>query len=201
MLTIHTDGRGRAYAVRGEWIAAVGDLDTLTAAFPAARLRRWPGILTAGLVNLYGPELLDHAYHPDPREADTLGTEPLTGPALDALRPDDTRWGASARRGVQRMLAHGTVAVAGSPTRPAVAAAVRRSGIGTVGRLGEPQGPASLDPFACGIPADFAPDRQEGSAARFAVFDVKDEGELAERGASGTCVATVVEGRIVYRRR
>ncbi|MEV7285563.1 hypothetical protein AB0O01_13520 [Streptomyces sp. NPDC093252] len=200
MLTIHADGRGRAYAVRGSRIAAVGDLDALTAAFPAARVRRWPGLLTPGLVNLYGPELLDHAYHPDPREADALGTEPLTGPALDALRPDDTRWGASARRGLQRMLAHGTVAVAGTPTRPAVVAALRRSGLGIAGRLGAPRGPASLDPFACGAPPEFAPAREEGSAARFAVFDVRDEGELAERGA-GTCVATVVEGRIAFRRR
>ncbi|MEU9333311.1 hypothetical protein AB0D49_09115 [Streptomyces sp. NPDC048290] len=200
MLTLHADARGRAYAVRGAWIAEVGDLAALTAAYPAARVREWPGLLTPGLLHLYGPELLDHAYHPDPREADELGTEPLTGPALDRLRPDDARWGASARRGIQRMLAHGTVAVAGAPQRPPVVTAVRRSGIGVVGRLGEPTGPAALDPYACGVPAEFQPERQTGSAARFAVFDVRDEAELGERGAR-VCVATVLEGRIVYRRR
>ncbi|MFE4668274.1 hypothetical protein ACFRI7_03755 [Streptomyces sp. NPDC056716] len=200
MLTIHADGRGHAFAVRGEWITAVGPVAELLAGHPGARLREWPGILTPGLMNLYGPELLDHAYHPDPREAADLGTEPLTGDALAALPMDDTRWGASARRGVQRMLAHGTVAVAGAPTRPPVEAAVRRSGMGVVGRLGAPEGPPSLDPFACPPPVEFPPEREPGSAARFAVFDVRDAGELAERGA-GTCVATVVAGRIVYRRR
>jgi predicted amidohydrolase YtcJ len=46
----------------------------------------------------------------------------------------------------------------------------------------------------------FAPPRERGSAARFAVFDVPDEDALAERGAAA-CVATVVAGRLVYRRR
>ncbi|MGV9627719.1 hypothetical protein [Streptomyces sp. NPDC003487] len=77
---------------------------------------------------------------------------------------------------------------------------MRRTGLGVVGRTGRPQGPASLDPYACGAPVEFAPEREAGSAARFAVFDVRDEWELAERGAA-TCVATVVAGRLVYRRR
>ncbi|MFJ6654896.1 hypothetical protein ACIQNG_00785 [Streptomyces sp. NPDC091377] len=200
MLTIHADSRGRALTVRGEWITAVGSLAELTAGEPRARVREWPGILTPGLLNLYGPELLDGTYHPDPREADALGTAPVTGDALAALPMDDARWGASARRGIQRLLAHGTVAVAGAPVRPAVITAVLRSGLGVVGRLGEPGGVPSLDPFAGPFPAEFAPDREPGSAARFAVFDVRDESELAERGA-GTCVATVVAGRLVHRRR
>ncbi|MFJ5261587.1 hypothetical protein ACIQAC_14110 [Streptomyces sp. NPDC088387] len=200
MLTLHADARGRAYAVRGEWIEAVGSLAELTAALPTARVRQWPGILTPGLINPYGPELLDHAYHPDPREAPELGTEPLTGDALAALPMDDARWGASARRGLQRMLAHGTVAIAGTPARPTVAAAVRRSGIGVVGRLGDPGGVPALDPFAGGRPADFPPPREAGSAASFAVFDARDETELSARGAA-TCMATVVAGRLVYRRR
>ncbi|MGW1952271.1 hypothetical protein ACWCPI_05820 [Streptomyces sp. NPDC001920] len=201
MLTIHADSRGSALAVRGAWIADAGPLAELVAAHPRARVRQWPGILTAGLVNLYGTELLEETYHPDPREADELGTEPLTGDALAALAMDDARWGASARRGVQRMLAHGTVAVACESVRNrAVRDAVHRSGLGVVGRLGRPGGAASLDPYACGMPAEFATPREQGSAARFAVFDVQDEAELAERGA-GTCVATVVAGRLVYRRR
>ncbi|GAA3053546.1 hypothetical protein [Streptomyces glomeratus] len=201
MLTIHVDSRGRALAVRGEWIADAGPLEEVAAAHPPARVREWPGILTSGLVNLHGTELLEEAYHPDPREADRLGTEPLTGDALAALDLDDVRWGASARRGVQRMLAHGTVAAACEPLRNrAVQDAVRRTGLGIVGRLGRPAGIPSLDPCACGLPLEFPPARERGSAARFAVFDVADEAELAERG-SGTCLATVVAGRLVYRRR
>jgi hypothetical protein len=82
----------------------------------------------------------------------------------------------------------------------AVRDAVHRSGLGVRGRIGRPEGPASLDPYACGTPPEFAPPREQDSAARFAFFDVRDEEELAERGA-GTCVATVVDGRLVYRRR
>ncbi|MFH0516512.1 hypothetical protein ACHBTE_04965 [Streptomyces sp. M41] len=201
MLTIHADSKGRALAVEGAWIAGAGQLTELSAAYPRARVRQWPGILTPGFVNLYGTELLEETYHPDPREADALGTEPLTGDALTALAMDDTRWGASARRGVQRMLAHGTVAAAFEPMRNrAVRDAVHRSGLGVRDRLGRPDGPASLDPYACGTPPEFAPPREPGSAARFAVFDVQDETELARRGA-GTCVATVVDGRLVHRRR
>ncbi|MEZ3177300.1 hypothetical protein KYY02_00805 [Streptomyces pimonensis] len=201
MLTIHADSQGRALAVDGAWIARAGFLEDLLADRPRTRVRRWPGILTAGLVNLHGDELLEEAYHPDPREADELGTEPLTGDALASLPMDDARWGASARRGVQRMLAHGTVAVAcGELRNRAVRDAVHRSGLGVVGRLGRPGGTAALDPYACGLPVTFAEPREPGSAARFAVFDVPDEAALAARGA-GTCVATVVGGRLVYRRR
>ncbi|MFI5687711.1 imidazolonepropionase-like domain-containing protein [Streptomyces sp. NPDC051636] len=201
MLTIHADSRGRALVVQGEWIAAVGSLEELAAAHPRARVRTWPGILTPGFVNVYGNELLEQTYHPDPREADDLGTEPLTGEALTMLVLDDTRWGASARRGIQRMLAQGTVTVACEPFRNrAVKDAVRRSGIGTTGRLGRPGDVPSLDPFGSARPPMTAIERQQGSAARFAVFDVRDEAELAERGA-GTCVATVVAGRLVFRRR
>jgi cytosine/adenosine deaminase-related metal-dependent hydrolase len=201
MLTIHADSRGRALAVKGAWIAEAGPLEELVAAHPRARVRQWPGILTPGLVNMHGTELLEEAYHPDPREADELGTEPLTGDALAALAPDDARWGASARRAVQRMLAHGTVAAACEELRNrAVRDAVHRSGLGVVGRLGRPGGVPSLDPYASGGPVQFAPPRERGSAARFAFFDVPDETALAERGAA-TCVATVVDGRLSYRRR
>ncbi|GHA14263.1 hypothetical protein ACFOOM_04075 [Streptomyces echinoruber] len=201
MLTIHADSRDHAVAVEGEWIADAGPLRELVAAHPHARVRTWPGILTPGFVNLHGDELLEQTYHPDPREADELGTEPLTGDALTALALDDARWGASARRGVQRMLAHGTVAVACERLRNrAVQDAVRRSGLEIVGRLGHPGGVPSLDPLASGLPPEVPPARERGCAARFAVFDVRDEAELAERGA-GTCVATVVAGRLVHRRR
>ncbi|MFB7332644.1 hypothetical protein FNH09_05065 [Streptomyces adustus] len=191
-----------AVLVDGRELAAVGPYEELAAAHPTARVRRWPGLLTPGLVNPYGPELLERAYHPDPREADELGTEPLTGAALAALAPTDTRWGASARRGVQRMLAHGTVAVAGELARPAVLDAVRRAGLLTVARPVPPAGAPSLDPLAGAgslAEAGVGPLLPAGVAA-FAVFDVPDEATLLERGAA-TCVATVVAGRLVHRRR
>ncbi|MGW0332329.1 hypothetical protein ACWD0J_10740 [Streptomyces sp. NPDC003011] len=201
MLTIHADARGRALVVEGAWIAGAGTLAELVAAHPGARVREWPGILTPGLVNPHGTELLEQTYHPDPREAAELGIEPLTGDAAAALLEDEARRGASARRGVQRMLAHGTVAAACEDLRSrAVRDVVRRSGLAVVGRLGRPGGAPALDPCASGLPVQFAPPRERGSAARFALFDVRDEAELAERGAS-TCVATVADGRLVYRRR
>ncbi|MGW2823283.1 amidohydrolase family protein [Streptomyces sp. NPDC001443] len=191
-----------AVLVDGRELAAVGPYAELAAGHPTARVRRWPGLLTPGLLNPYGPELLERAYHPDPREADELGTEPLTGEALAVLAPTDTRWGASARRGVQRMLAHGTVAVAGELARPAVLDAVRRAGLLTMERPVPPAGAPSLDPLAgAGSLAEVgvAPLLPAG-VATFAVFDVPDEATLLERGAA-TCVATVVAGRLVHRRR
>ncbi|MEV6958978.1 hypothetical protein AB0M97_07190 [Streptomyces sp. NPDC051207] len=216
MLTIHTAGLllagdrrpplpGGAVLVDGRRIAAVGPYEELAAAHPAARVRTWPGLLTPGLLNPYGPELLERAYHPDPREAAELGTEPLTGDALAALPMTDARWGASARRGVQRMLAHGTVAVAGDLARPAVRDAVHRAGLTTGPRPGPPAGPPGLDPLAGrslaeAIALPLAPAGAAGQDATFAVFDVPDEAALRARGA-GTCVATVLAGRLVHRRR
>ncbi|MCN9241291.1 hypothetical protein NGF19_10910 [Streptomyces sp. RY43-2] len=214
MLTIHaadlliTGDRERPSLVRGAVLvdgrvcAGIGPYEDLAGAHPAARVRRWPGLLTPGLVNPYGPELLERAYHPDPREADELGTEPLLDEALAALPMTDTRWGASARRGVQRMLAHGTVAVAGEPSRPAVRDAVHRAGLGLRARSAAPAGRPSLDPLAGRTLADalVSPFPPEGADATFAVFDAPDEAALAERGA-GTCVATVLAGRLVHRRR
>ncbi|MEU5366985.1 hypothetical protein ABZ354_26550 [Streptomyces sp. NPDC005925] len=198
---------GGAVLVDGRAVAAIGPYEELAAAHPAARVRRWPGVLTPALLNPYGPELLERAYHPDPREADALGTEPLTGDALAALPMTDARWGASARRGVQRMLAHGTVAVAGDLRRPAVRDAVRRAGLTAGPRAAQPTGPPALDPLAGGrslsevvllpLPPAGAVAARE---ATFAVFDVPDEAALSARGA-GTCVATVLAGRLVHRRR
>ncbi|WP_432055984.1 hypothetical protein [Streptomyces sp. bgisy022] len=226
MLTLHAadlvvPGGGRpavpdgAVLVDGRVPAAVGPYATLAAAHPAARTRRWPGLLTPGFVHPCGAALLERAYHPDPREADELGTDPLTGDALAALAPTEARWGASARRGAQRLLAHGVVAVTGPLRRPAVVDAVRRAGLGVLpgpggpggtggsGVPGDCDGPAVLDPLAGRrSPASVAaPPLVAGDGtATFAVFDVPDEAALAARGA-GTCVATVLAGRLVHRRR
>ena len=64
MLTIHTadlliPGGGRsplpggAVLVEGRRIAAVEVYEDLAAAHPTARVRRWPGVLTPGLVNTH----------------------------------------------------------------------------------------------------------------------------------------------------
>ncbi|WP_112470268.1 hypothetical protein [Streptomyces triticisoli] len=194
---------GGAVLVDGRVLAGLGTYQELAAARPQARVRRWPGLIAPGLVNPYGPELLEQTYHPDPREAEELGTEPVTGAALASLPMTDARWGASARRGVQRMLAHGTVAVAGELRHPAVVDAVRRAGLTVEERFGDPTGPPALDPLAGRSLADavlmpLAP--LDGMDATFAVFDVPDEAALAVRGAA-SCVATVLGGRLVYRRR
>ncbi|MDQ0992376.1 hypothetical protein [Streptomyces sp. V3I7] len=199
MLTLHLAELSPEVAVLvdGASLAAVGPYEELAAAEPRARVRRWPGILTPGLLNPYGPELLEATYHPDPREADVLGTEPIGGArAREIFRGDPARLGASARRGVQRMLAHGTVAVAGELRSPAVVDAVRRAGLVTGRRPDRLPGPAALSPN----PLILLPRLVPGGPARFAVFDVADPAELVRRGA-GTCVATVVGGRLVYRGR
>ncbi|WP_435272677.1 imidazolonepropionase-like domain-containing protein [Streptomyces parvulus] len=185
-----------AVLVDGAHLAAVGPYEELAAAHPGARLRRWPGILTPGLLNPYAPELLEQAYHPDPREADRLGTEPLFGERARALLDSSpSARGASARRGVQRMLAHGTVAVAGELRGRGALDAVRRAGLALAGRPATLPGPAAFSP----VPLVLLPALAAGKPARFAVFDVPDRAALVREGASA-CVATVVGGRLVHRR-
>ncbi|MEV6197581.1 hypothetical protein AB0M19_34910 [Streptomyces sp. NPDC051920] len=199
MLTLHVaeQSSGTSVLVDGAVVAAIGPYEELAAVRPQARVRRWPGILTPGLLNPYGPELLEATYHPDPREADALGTEPIGGERARAIfRADPARLGASARRGVQRMLAHGTVAVAGELRSRAVVDAVRRAGLAVGRRPDRLPGPAALSP----VPLVLLPGLEPGGPARFAVFDVADRAELVRRGA-GTCVATVIGGRLVYRAR
>ncbi|MFK8912255.1 hypothetical protein ACJA3G_35205, partial [Streptomyces sp. YS-3] len=95
MLTIHAPSEGDAVLVEGDRLAAIGPYESLAEACPAARVRRWPGRLSPGLADPSGVELLERAYHPDPREADALGTEPLLPPPFPL---DDARRGGSARR-------------------------------------------------------------------------------------------------------
>ncbi|MFE5484973.1 hypothetical protein [Streptomyces sp. NPDC056527] len=216
MLTIHTADvvlpglghdpvPGGAVAVRDAEIVAVGPYEEVAAANPEARVRRWPGVLTPGLRQWHGHWLLTRVYHPDPREADELGTAPVMGPAFDALAPDAARMAGSVRRGIQRMLAHGTTHVGLGP-RSAVRQAVGRAGLREVPNapvLAPPvwDGP-DLDPFVEGHDLDGTVHGplQVGEPADLAVFDVADEADLVARGAS-TCVATVLGGRLVFRRR
>ncbi|MGW0564180.1 hypothetical protein ACWDZ4_27145 [Streptomyces sp. NPDC003016] len=217
MLTIHAAdlvvpvagepiARG-AVAVDGTTVVALGPYEDVAAARPAARVRRWPGVLTPGLRNDRGGFLLEHTYFPEePGEFDALGPDPLTGAALAALRMTEARWGNSARRCTQKLLAHGVVAVTGPLGIAAVRQAVRRAGL-TVGGGAADDAPATasgagLDPLAGGAPlaSVVAHPLAVGSRADLAVFDVPDEAALRARG-TGTCVATVLGGRLVHRRR
>ncbi|MGV9453594.1 amidohydrolase family protein [Streptomyces sp. NPDC003635] len=215
MLTMHTaplvlpvgaepvpDG---AVVVDGDRVAAIGPYAEVAASWADARTRRWPGVLTPGLRQSHGRWLLLRCYHPDPREADELGTEPITGAALAELAPDAARMAGSVRRGLQRMLAHGTTHV-GGPFPDAVRQSVARSGLREVPepwRQAPPvgDGPA-LDPFVEGydLHGTAHGPLTVGAPADLAAFDVPDEATLIAKGA-GTCVATVLGGRLVYRRR
>ncbi|MGW0910882.1 imidazolonepropionase-like domain-containing protein [Streptomyces sp. NPDC002784] len=194
-----------AVVVDGDRVAAIGPYAELAASFGSARTRRWPGVLTPGLRQWHGRWLLTRVYHPDPREADELGTEPVTGAALDALAPDAGRMAGSVRRGLQRMLAHGTTHL-GGPFPDAVRQSVVRAGLREVPepwRSAPPVGDGpDLDPFAEGsdLPGTVHGPLTVGGAADLAVFDVPDEAALRAKGAR-TCVATVLGGRLVYRRR
>ncbi|MFI7326273.1 imidazolonepropionase-like domain-containing protein [Streptomyces rubiginosohelvolus] len=198
-----------AVAVDGDRIAALGPYEEVAAAHPAARVRRWPGLLTPGLRQDRARELLTRCYHPDPREAHELGELPLWGEEFERLAAtmDTTRRAGSVRRGLQRMLRHGTTHLAGpfGADDPALRTAVARSGL--VVRIAPSpvpvrEGVLDLDPFAAG--GDLARTAHGpltvGGRADLAVFDVPDEAALYG-GGPRPCVATVLAGRLVHRAR
>ncbi|KAF4410933.1 MULTISPECIES: hypothetical protein [Streptomyces] len=212
MLTIHrvrglsfTHGEAArpghdALVVEGDRIEAIAPYEVMLAVYgDRARVREWDGVLTPGRHEPDAPALLEHTYHPDPREAGELGTEPLTGDALTALPMTDTRWGAGARRGLQRLLAGGTTSLAGPFTRPAVRAAVARSGL-AVTPVRTP-GPRTLVLESRADFAVFAPPTP-GAAPDTAPGTAQDTAPGASPGAApGRCLATVIAGRLVHRAR
>lgn len=215
-----------AVAVDGDRIAAIGPYEEVAAAHPAARVRRWPGLLTPGLRQDRAGALLTRCYHPDPREADELGEQPLWGGEFEqiAATMDTARRAGSVRRGLQRMLRHGTTHVVGpfGAAEPALRTALARSGLTEVGpstsaapsgtadpdpvAYGGGSGPfaygADLDPFAYGgdLAATAHGPLTVGGRADLAVFDVPDE-EALRAGGARRCVATVLAGRLVHRAR
>ncbi|MEV7525032.1 hypothetical protein [Streptomyces sp. NPDC091371] len=193
-----------AVLVEGDRIAALGPFTELAESHPHARARRWPGLLTPGLLVRGADELLERTYYPDdPYEVTELGADPISGEAaLEELKMTEARWGNSARRGTQKLLARGVVAVTGRFTVPAVRTAVVRSGLTILPPAASGPTPPSLDPLAGRETAGqaFYGVLEPGAPARFAVFAVADETALLERGAT-TCVATVISGRLLHRRR
>ncbi|MFJ4779868.1 imidazolonepropionase-like domain-containing protein [Streptomyces sp. NPDC088762] len=192
-----------AVLVEGDRIAEAGPFAELAERHPHARARRWPGVLTPGLLVHGGDALLERTYYPDdPYEVTELGADPISGEAeLEALKITEARWGHSARRGTQKLLARGVVAVTGRFTVPAVRTAVVRSGL-TVLPPAASAPPPSLDPFAGRDAAEqaFYGVLEPGAPARFAVFAAQDVQALPARGAT-SCVATVIGGRLLHRRR
>ncbi|MCX4687332.1 hypothetical protein OG401_24025 [Kitasatospora purpeofusca] len=207
----HVDG---AVLVRDALVEAVGPYPELAAAQPTARVRDWgDALLGPGLRHPDGHRLLERAYHPDPREE--LGDAPVPDGLLGEA--DEARCGASARRGLQRMLGFGVTAVAGPFERASVRTAVARSGLvalpgaGTAGSVGS-AGPVGLPPV--GLPgavgavwsldplvglsfAEAVHGRLVvGGRADFAVFAPGEDGPRA-----GGCRAAVLGGRLVFRRR
>ncbi|MFJ5289584.1 MULTISPECIES: imidazolonepropionase-like domain-containing protein [unclassified Streptomyces] len=176
MLTLHR-ARADAVVIDGDRIAALGPYDELDTAYgDRARLRSWDGVLTPGRHEPDAPALLEAAYWPDPRE--DLGSDPLTGRALAALGMTEVRWGASARRGLQRLLAAGTTSVAGPFTRETVRTAVERSGLRVF--------PGGVEDATLLVPGPLA----VSGRADFAVYD-----------DDGACLVTCVAGRMVHRAR
>ncbi|MER7468008.1 hypothetical protein [Streptomyces sp. NPDC097981] len=216
MLTLHTadllvPGPGRAplpggaVLVEGDRITRLGPYADLGAEFPHARVRRWPGVLTPGLLVHGADVLLERTYYPDdPYETAELGAEPIGGAeALADLKMTESRWGNSARRATQKLLARGVVAVTGRLTVPAVRTAVVRSGLTLLPpAAATPADPPSLDPFAGRDAAEeaFFGILEPGVPARFAVFAVPGAEALLPQGAT-SCVATVIGGRLLHRRR
>ncbi|GAA1220105.1 hypothetical protein GCM10009665_07680 [Kitasatospora nipponensis] len=173
-----------AVLVRGDRVAALGPFAELAAAHPTARVRDWgAGRLVPGLVQPYGHLLLEGRYHPDPREE--LGELPL---ALPPAGVDEAHYGGrggSARRGLQRMLAHGTTALAGPFEHPAVRTAVSRSGLLV---LAAPPAAPPFDGTFAALPGGALAAEGRADLAVLAVAD-------------GRCLATVLGGRLLHRAR
>ncbi|MET9700808.1 hypothetical protein ABZY31_28390 [Streptomyces sp. NPDC006529] len=216
MLTLHTAGLlvtgpgsapvpDGAVLVEGDRIAGLGPYEVLAERHPLARARRWPGVLTPGLSVRGAEALLERTYYPDdPYETAELGADPVTGAeALDALGLSEVRWGNSARRATQKLLSRGVVALSGRLRVPAVRTAVSRSGLALLPAAPDAADAVpSLDPFAGRAAAAeaFHGSLERGGPARFAVFDAPDPDALLALGAT-TCVATVIGGRLLHRRR
>ncbi len=119
--------RDGAVAVSGDTIAAVGPLDAVLAAVPDARVRRWPGVLTPGMVNAHA-----HLQYTDFGDLATSGLPFFTWIRTLTERRRTwapAQWRESARRGVHELLRTGTTCVADVVTDAAVLPVLARSGL------------------------------------------------------------------------
>ncbi|UGQ14721.1 amidohydrolase family protein [Yinghuangia sp. ASG 101] len=119
--------RDGAVTVDGDRVTAVGPAAEVVKRHPDARVRRWDGVLTPGLVNAH-----THLQYTDFAHLAASGLPfPEWLAALNRERADYTeaRWQESARRGVHLMLKSGTTAVADIVTDPCVLTPVDRSGM------------------------------------------------------------------------
>ncbi|MEU8137227.1 amidohydrolase family protein [Streptodolium elevatio] len=119
--------RDGAVVVDGDRIAAVAPASEAVDRFPDARVRRWRGVLTPGLVNAHA-----HLQYTDFGHLASSGLPfPEWLAALNRDRADYTeaRWQESARRGVHLMLKSGTTAVADIVSNRPALTPVARSGI------------------------------------------------------------------------
>ncbi|MEP7054827.1 MAG: amidohydrolase family protein [Actinomycetota bacterium] len=136
-----------AVAIAGDRIAAVGRLSELQAAYPDARVRRWPGVLTPGLVNAHA-----HLEYTDFADLASTGLPFPDWIQLVIARKatfTPAMWMESARHGVHQLLRSGTTCVADVVTNgPAMiaAGATGLAGISYVEMVGvdEARWPAAL---------------------------------------------------------
>jgi cytosine/adenosine deaminase-related metal-dependent hydrolase len=122
-----------AVAVSGGRIVAVGPRADVRAAYPDAEERRWPGVLTPGLVNAHTHLNYTHCahFHGNGKPFPTWILD--FAPVIAATTPGG--WRASAADGVRRMLATGTTAAADVVTGPAALGAQADAGLAGVSYL------------------------------------------------------------------
>lgn len=119
-----------AVAVDGGRVLAVGTLAEVAAGHPGARTRRWPGVLTPGLVNAHA-----HLQYTD--FADLAGSGLAFTPWIARLTErrrgfTPARWAESTRRGVHGLLRTGTTAVADVASDAAALGPPARAGLAGV---------------------------------------------------------------------
>lgn len=125
--------RDGAVLVEGDRIADVGTRDALVRRHSAARLRRWPGALTPGLVNAHS-----HLQYTGFADLATSGldfAEWITVMVRRRATVTDQGWVEATRHGVHLMLRSGTTCVADVVTDVAALAPTARSGLAGISYL------------------------------------------------------------------
>lgn len=119
--------RDGAVALAGDRVVSAGPADEVLAAAPDARVRRWPGVLTPGLVNAH-----THLQYTDFADLATSGLPFFTWIRTlteRRMRWTPALWQESTRRGVHEALRTGTTCVADVVTDVAVLPVLARSGL------------------------------------------------------------------------